>query len=98
MLSLVDRLKALTRSLRDALARMDWEAVALLDKQSRILVKTVAASESWNDRELHQEIIELSSVYAELQQIGRLERERIAEQLTRLNQSKHVNQVYKSLG
>ncbi|MFI8743035.1 flagellar protein FliT [Stutzerimonas zhaodongensis] len=98
MLSLVDRLQAQVKLLREALARLDWEAVALLDKQSRILVKTVAASESWDDRELHQGISELSQIYAELQQAGRAERDRLAGELTRLSQSKQVNQAYKPLG
>ncbi|WP_417660122.1 hypothetical protein [Pseudidiomarina sp.] len=98
MLSLVDRLQAQVRLLREALARLDWEAVARLDKQSRVLVKAVATSESWNDRELHLGISELSQIYAELQQAGRSERERLAGELTRLNQSKQVNQAYTPLG
>lgn len=98
MLSLVDRLQAQIKLLRDALARLDWETVALLDKQSRILVKEVVASESWGDRELHQGIAELSQLYAELHKAGRAERERLVGELTRLNQSKHINQAYKRLG
>ena len=84
--------------LREALARLDWEAVALLDKQSTILVNEVATSESWSDRELHQGINELSQIYAELQRAGHAERDRVVGELTRLNQSKQVNQAYKPLG
>jgi len=98
MLSLVERLQAQIEQLREAFARLDWEAVALLDKQSRILTREVAASESWNDHELHEGISELSRLYAALQHAGRAERERIAGELTRLNQSKQVNQAYKALG
>lgn len=98
MLSLVERLQAQIEQLREAFARLDWEAVGLLDKQSRRLVSEVAASESWSDRELHEGVNELSRLYADLQQAGRAERERLAGELTRLSQSKHVNRAYKTLG
>lgn len=98
MLSLVERLQEQSKLLREALAKLDWEAVALLDKQSRLLIKEVAGSGSWSDTELRQEVNELSQIYAELQQSGRAERERLAAELTRLNQSKQVKQAYESLG
>lgn len=97
MLSLVDRLQAQVKLLREALDRLDWESVALLDKQSRVLVKAVTAKDSWSDRELHLGISELSQIYADLQQAGRAERDRLAGELTRLNQSRQVNQAYKPL-
>lgn len=98
MRSLVERLQAQIELLREALVRLDWEAVGLLDKQSRVLVSEVVASRSWGDRELHEGITELSRLYAELQYAGRTERGRLVGELTRLNQSKQVNQVYKPLG
>jgi len=98
MLSLVERLQEQSKLLREALAQLDWEAVALLDKQSRLLIKEVAGSESWSDIELRQEVNKLSQLYAELQYVGRAERERLAAELTRLNQSKQVKQAYEPLG
>ena len=98
MLSLVERLQEQSKLLREALAKSDWEAVALLDKRSRLLIKEVAGSESWSDTELRQEVNKLSQLYAELQYAGRAERERLAAELTRLNQSKQVKQAYESLG
>lgn len=98
MQSILQALEALQADLRDALSRQDWEAVSALDPQCRALVKEVVALESWGDPVLREQIGELSQLYAELQQAARAERERIAGQLTRLNQSKQVDQAYKTFG
>lgn len=98
MPSLVERLRVQIDLLREAFVQLDWEAVGLLDNQSRILVREVAASESWSDRALHEGVTELSQLYAELQHAGRRERTRLVGELTRLSQSKQVNQAYKPLG
>ncbi|EXF47091.1 signal transduction histidine kinase [Pseudomonas sp. BAY1663] len=47
---------------------------------------------------LREPLEELSRLYAELQRAARAERERIAGELTRLNQSKRVDQAYKTFG
>jgi len=47
---------------------------------------------------LRERVGALSQLYAELQQAARLERERIAGELTRLNQSEQVKSAYKPLG
>jgi len=83
--------------LRDAFAAGDWEAIALLDEECRVLVAALD-DEDASDLELREQMAELSRVYDELQQAGRAERERLAGELTRLNQSKQVNQAYKPLG
>jgi len=97
MLSLVERLQVQIELLRDALVRLDWEAVDLLDNQSRMLVREVAASESWSDRALHEGVTELSRLYAELQHAGRTERTRLANELTRLKKAEHVHKAYAPL-
>lgn len=91
-------LEALQTDLREALDRQDWEAVITLDFQCRALIEKVASLEPWTDRALRDQVAVLSQLYAELQQAARQERERIASELTRLNQSKHVDQAYKSFG
>jgi len=98
MLSLVERIQALSVSLREALSRQDWDAIALLDKQCRTLVREVASQDSWTDRELHEQINELSELYLQLQTSGRAERERLVAELLRLNQSKQVPAAYTPQG
>jgi len=87
----------LANKLRDAFAAGDWEAVALLDEECRALVAALGDGDA-SDLELREQLAELSRVYDELQQAGRAVRERLAGELTRLNQSKQVNQAYKPLG
>ncbi|MCQ2041514.1 protein FliT [Stutzerimonas kunmingensis] len=83
--------------LRDALAAGDWEAIAVLDEECRALVATLRDEDAF-DAGLREQLAELSRLYDDLQQVGRGERERLAGELTRLNQSKHVNRAYKPLG
>jgi len=87
----------LANRLRDAFVAGDWGAIALLDEECRSLVAALD-DEDASDLELREQLAELSRVYDELQQAGRAERERLAGELTRLNQSKQVNQAYKPLG
>ncbi len=83
--------------LRDALAAGDWETIALLDEECRVLVATLRDEDAF-DAGLREQLAELSRLYDDLQQVGRAERERLAGELTRLNQSKQVNRAYKPLG
>jgi metal-responsive CopG/Arc/MetJ family transcriptional regulator len=86
---------SLTEKLRDALAASDWEAIADLDEECRGLVAALSDEEA---AELQQQLAELSHLYGQLQQSGYAERQRLAGELTRLNQSKHVKNAYKPLG
>lgn len=88
--TLVDRL-------RDALAAGDWETIAVLDEECRALVATLGDEDAFDDG-LREQLAKLSRLYDDLQQVGRAERERLAGELTRLNQSKQVSQAYKPLG
>lgn len=83
--------------LRDALAAGDWETIALLDEECRTLVATLGDEDAF-DAGLREQLAELLRLYDDLQQVGRAERERLAGELTRLNQSKQVNRAYKPLG
>lgn len=85
----------LSSKLRDALEQGDWEAVAVLDEECRALVAALCDEDAL-DAELREQIAALKALYDELQQSGRSERERLAGELTRLNQSKQVDQAYKS--
>ncbi|MFG3453416.1 flagellar protein FliT [Stutzerimonas stutzeri] len=87
----------LAERLRDALAAGDWETIALLDEECRTLVATLRDEDAF-DAGLREQLAELLRLYDDLQQVGRAERERLAGELTRLNQSKHVNRAYKPLG
>ena len=85
----------LTDKLRDALTQGDWDAVTALDEDCRSLVAALRDEDAF-DNELREQIDALASLYEELQQSGRAERERLAGELTRLNQSKQVDQAYKT--
>ncbi|WP_313105773.1 flagellar protein FliT [Stutzerimonas nitrititolerans] len=87
----------LIAKLRDALARGDWEAITALDVECSALVAALRDEDAF-DAGLREQIEELSRLYEELQQSGRAERERVAGELTRLNQSKQVTNAYKPLG
>lgn len=88
-------LEALQADFREALAQQDWEAIGVLDLQCRELVGEVGEN---GDPVLRGQVEALSKLYAELLHAARQERERIAGELTRLNQSKQVDQAYKTFG
>lgn len=87
----------LTEKLRGALAAGDWAAITALDDECRALVAALRDDDAF-DTGLREQLEELSRLYDELQRSGRNERERLVGELTRLNQSKQVNQAYKPLG
>jgi flagellar protein FliT len=86
----------LTDKLRGALEATDWEAVTILDLECRALVAALR-DEDASDAGLHEQLVQLSRLYDCLQQSGNAERSRVAGELTRLNQSRQVNQAYKAL-
>lgn len=98
MQTVIHSIAALRVSLQEALSRQDWEAIGELDRQCSVLLAEVVASEPWSDQALREQVEELSRLYVQLQQFGRAERERLAGELTRLNQSKQVTNAYKPLG
>lgn len=81
--------------LREALIEGNWETIASLDKACSALVASLR-DEDAADAELCAGIDAMVELYAELQLAGRAERERLALELTKLNQVAHVNQAYKS--
>lgn len=88
----------LGRALREALARQDWDAITELDAQVNALLGEAVADEPWVDQALRKQLDELVRLYAQLQQDSRAERERLAAELTRLNQSRQAANAYKPLG
>lgn len=93
--TIIQSIAALRASLQEALAQQDWEVIGELDTQCRTLVAALRDEDAF-DSELREQIDALVSLYEELQKSGRAERERLAGELTRLNQSKQVDQAYKS--
>jgi hypothetical protein len=87
----------LTGKLHDALMAGDWDAITVLDNECRALVAGLR-DEDAADAGLREQLVQLSRLYDELTQSSRAERSRLAGELTRLNQSRHVNQAYKPLG
>jgi len=88
---------ALAEKLRNASLQGDWESVSVLDVECRALVAALRDEDAL-DRELREQLDQLSRLYAELQKSGRAERERLATELIRLNQSSQVKDAYKPLG
>jgi hypothetical protein len=87
----------LAQKLRSALDAGEWETVSSLDSECSILVASLC-DEDANDVGLRAEIDAVATLYNDLQQKGRAERERLALELTKLNQAKQVNLAYKPLG
>lgn len=83
------------RAMQDALESQDWDAVSVLDSRCRALI---GSNLEGIDPDLREQIEALSRLYIELQKAARAERERVASELTRLNQSKQVDQAYKTFG
>ncbi|WP_253749456.1 flagellar protein FliT [Stutzerimonas kunmingensis] len=88
---------ALVGKLRAAMAEGDWTTITTLDEECSALVAALRDEDAF-DADLRQPIEQLSRLYEELQRSGRAERERLAAELTKLNQSKQVNQAYKPQG
>lgn len=87
----------LAQKLRNALDAGEWEAVRSLDGECSALVASLS-DEDATDAGLRAEIDAIATLYEELQQTGRAERERLATELTKLNQAKQVSRAYKPLG
>jgi len=97
MESMKEAFATLTEQLRNALVQGEWEAVTVLDGECRALVAALRDEDAF-DSGLREQIEELSRIYAELQQSGRAERERLAGELIRLNQSSQIKDAYRPLG
>ena len=69
----------------------------MLDEECRALVSALREEDAL-DVGLREQLESLARLYGELQLAGRTERERLAGELTRLNQSKQGNQAYNPLG
>ncbi|WP_312928593.1 flagellar protein FliT [Stutzerimonas nitrititolerans] len=96
-MNVIQSIAALKASLQEALAQQDWEAMGELDRRCRALVAEAAVGDASGDPALREQLEELSRLYVVLQQAARAERDRVAGELTRLNQSKQVNQAYRPL-
>ncbi|WP_313309673.1 flagellar protein FliT [Stutzerimonas nitrititolerans] len=96
-MNVIQSIAALKASLQEALAKQDWEAMGELDRRCRALVAEAAVGDASGDPALREQLEELSRLYVVLQQAARTERDRVASELTRLNQSKQVNQAYRPL-
>jgi len=86
----------LAQKLRSALDAGEWETIRLLDRECGALV-ALLSDEDATDAGLRAEIDSMATLYEELQQTGRVERERLAAELTRLNQARQISRAYNSL-
>ncbi|WP_448132010.1 flagellar protein FliT [Stutzerimonas chloritidismutans] len=88
---------ALAQKLRGALSAGEWDAVSSLDHECSALVASLC-DEDAADAGLRAEIDAMATLYEELQQTGCAERERLAMELTKLNQARQVSRAYRPLG
>lgn len=88
---------SLAQKLRSALDADEWETIRLLDGECGTLV-ALLSDEDATDAGLRAEIDAMATLYEELQQTGRAERERLATELTKLNQARQVSRAYRPLG
>lgn len=90
MIALPESLELLRSRLQDALEQGDWEAVGVLHPECAALIERLNEAQAWDDQRLRKQINMLAALYDKLQQAAIAERGRIAEELKRLNQSKHL--------
>lgn len=95
MPSTIPSLESLADTMREALRLRDWGMIASLDLQCRELAANLVISEHKNAQKSIEDLLQL---YSELEQTARNERERLAGELTRLNQSRQVNKAYSAFG
>ncbi len=96
--STVEQLHTTSTALRDALAQQDWQAIGQLDLQCRDAVSSAMADPQHNPDELRERMQELLDLYHEMVSICQGERQRIADELRQINQSKQSAKVYQMFG
>lgn len=94
----VKQLQNTSTALRVALAQHDWQAVGELDLQCRQAVDSAMADPQQQNDELRDRMQELLDLYRELVSVCQTERQRIADELRQINQSKHSAKVYQMFG
>lgn len=97
MKSSVQLLETAELALRDALERRDWLAIGELDRRCREAVES-AMVEPQEGESLRQRLQELLDLYRQLVEVCQGEQQRLAGELTQLNQGKQGARVYQLFG
>lgn len=98
MSSSVQFLEETGSALRAALDNRDWAAIGELDLRCRQAVEEAMAQAGDDTGELRARLGELQELYRELVGICQAERQRIADELRQLNQSRQGAKVYQLFG
>ena len=93
----VQQLELTGEALREALARRDWLAIGELDRQCREAVEA-AMVEPLDAETLRLRMQELLGLYRQLVSTCQQEQQRLAGELTQLNQGRQVAKVYQLFG
>jgi len=93
----VDLLELTGEALREALARRDWLAIGELDRQCREAVEA-AMVEPLDADALQLRMQELLALYRQLVTTCQQEQQRLAVELTQLNQGRQGAKVYQLFG
>lgn len=93
----VEQLEQTGAALRDALERRDWLAIGDLDRRCREAVES-AMVEPQDGEALRLRLQELLDLYRQLVEICQSEQQRLAGELTQLNQGKQGARVYQLFG
>ncbi len=91
------RLEETRCALRDALARRDWSAIAGLDQDCREAVE-LAMVEPQDSEVLRLRLQELLELYRQLVSVCQVEQQRLAGELSQLNQGIQGAKVYQLFG
>ena len=94
----VKRLEETGSALRAALRQQDWTAISVLDIQCREVVEAAMNEPSRDEAVMREQMQELLSLYRDLVAICQTEQQRIAGELTQLNQSQQGAKVYQLFG
>ncbi|QLF94556.1 flagellar protein FliT [Pseudomonas sp. ABC1] len=94
----VKRLEQTNSALRHALEHEDWEAIGTLDLQCRQVVEEAMREPQRDDPLTREYLQQLQALYRELVSRCQSERQRLAAELTQVNQSKQGVKVYQMFG
>lgn len=97
MSSSVQLLEVVGCSLRDAMQKQDWEAVARIDLQCRQAIED-AMVDPVDESLLRARMEDLLGLYRQLIEQCQSEKLRVAEELVKLNQSRQSAKVYQLFG
>lgn len=94
----VEQLVTISSALRQALKKQDWSSIGTLDQQCRRAVENALHEPQADEPLFKAKLQDLLDVYADLVGSCTAERQRLAAEMTRINQAKQGAKVYQLFG